>query len=95
MSRHRHGKRKFRRSRSSLIWFLVITVVVVIVGAILGLGGGLINFLEKNADVLDTQYVPMDLDHRTMDKVKEQVKGMDPEKLEQLKRKFFDSQSKK
>jgi len=95
MSPHRRRKKIFRRSRSSLVWFLIITLVVVIVGAILGLGGGLINFLEKNADVIDNQYIPADIDRQTMDKVKEQVKGMDPQKLEELKRKFLDRQSKK
>ena len=94
MSHHRHSKRKFHRSRRALVWFLIISLVVIIVGALLGLGGGLINFLEKNADVLDNQYIPKELDSRTVDKLKEQMKEIDPDKLEQLKRKFLDRQSK-
>ena len=94
MSHHRHSRRIFRRSRRTLVWFLIISIVVIIVGAVLGLGGGLINFLEKNADVLDNQYIPKELDSRTVDKLKEQMKEIDPNKLEQLKRKFLDRQSK-
>lgn len=85
----------FRRSRSSLVWLLVISIVVIIIAAVLGLGGGLINFLEKNANVLDNQYIPVDLDRRTADALKEKVKDLDPNKLEQLKREFLERQSKK
>ncbi len=77
-----------------LVWFLIISFVVIVVGALLGLGGGLINLLEKNADVLDSQYVPQNLDRHAVDRLKEKMKEIDPDKLEQLKRKFFDRQSK-
>lgn len=93
MSPYRRRKKMFRRSRSSLVWLLVISIVVIIIAAVLGLGGGLINFLEKNANVLDNQYIPADLDRRTVDALKEKVKDIDPNKLEQLKREFFERQS--
>src|SRR5574340_474290 len=93
MSPYRHRKKPFRRSRRSLVWMLVISIVVILVGAILGLGGGLINFLEKHANVMDNQYIPADLDRRTVDVLKEQMKNIDQEKLEQLKRKFLEKQS--
>ncbi len=94
MSPFRRSKRKFRRSRRSLVWFLIILIIVILVGAILGLGGGLINFLEKNANILDNQYVPVDLDRSTTDALKKQLKDIDQDKLEQLKRKFLEKQSK-
>lgn len=73
---------------------LVILIVVILVGAVLGLGGGLINFFEKHADVLDNQYIPVDIDRRTADTLKDKLKDIDPNKLEQLKRKFLEKQSK-
>ncbi len=68
--------------------------MVILIAAVLGLGGGLINFLEKNANVLDNQYIPADLDRRTADTLKEKLKDIDPNKLEQLKKKFLEKQSK-
>lgn len=94
MSPYRRRKKMFRRSRSSLVWLLVISIVVILIAAVLGLGGGLINFLEKNANVLDNQYVPTSLDRHTTDALKKQLKDIDPNKLEQLKRKFLERQSK-
>jgi hypothetical protein len=73
---------------------LVILIVVILVGAVLGLGGGLINFFEKHADVLDNQYIPANIDRRTADTLKDKLKDIDPNKLEQLKRKFLEKQSK-
>jgi hypothetical protein len=68
--------------------------VVILVAAVLGLGGGLINFFERHADVLDNQYIPANLDRRTTDALKEQLKDIDPDKIEQLKRRFLERQSK-
>ena len=76
------------------MWLLIISVVVILVGAFLGLGGGLINFFEEHANILDDQYVPVDIDRRTADTLKEKLKDIDPSKLEQLKRKFLEKQSK-
>ncbi len=94
MSTYRRSKKKFRRSRRSLVWLLVITIVVILVGAVLGLGGGLINFFEKHANILDDQYIPKNLDRQTADSLKEQLKDVDPKKIEQLKRKFLEKQAK-
>ncbi|MHB8910151.1 MAG: hypothetical protein ACYDAA_14860 [Syntrophales bacterium] len=94
MSTYRRSKKKFRRSRRSWVWMLVILIVVILVGAVLGLGGGLINFFERHADVLDNQYISTGLDRQTTETLKKQFKDIDPNKLEQLKRKFLDKQSK-
>jgi len=76
------------------MWFLIISLVVLLIAAVLGLGGGLINFIDKHADVLDTQYIPMDLDRKTIDELKKQTKDIDRNTLEQLKKKFEQRKSK-
>ena len=77
------------------MWFIIISLTVLILAAVLGLGGGLINFFEEHANVLDTQYIPMDLDRATVDRLKEATKDMDQEKVEQLKKRFDEMRSKK
>ncbi len=76
------------------MWFLIISLVVILIAAVLGLGGGLINFLDENADVLDTQYIPMDLDRKTVTELKEKTKNIDKNTLELLKKQFEQRQSK-
>ena len=94
MSLFRRRSHMIHRSRSSLIWYLIIVTVALFIAAVLGLGGGLINFIDKHANVLDTQYIPQDLDLQTADTLKEQLKDLDHNKLEQLKKKFEQRQSK-
>ena len=77
------------------MWFLIISLTVLILSALLGLGGGLINFFEEHATVLDSQYIPMDLDRATVDQLKEATKDIDHEKLEGLKKRFDEMRSKK
>jgi len=69
------------------VWFLIISIVVLLIAAILGLGGGLINFIDKHANVPDTQYAPVDLDRHTADALKDQKKDIDQNKMERLKKK--------
>jgi uncharacterized protein HemX len=76
-----------------MVWFLAISVVILLIAAVLGLGGGLISFIDKHANVLDTQYIPVELDNRTKDALKEQMKDIDQSKLEQLKKRFGQKQS--
>ena len=58
------------------MWFAIILLVVVLLAAVLGLGGGLIGFLDKHADVLDSQYIqsipniPKDIDRNTLEELK-------------------------
>lgn len=94
MSPYRRRKKMFRRSRSSLVWLLTISIVVILIAAILGLGGGLINYLEKHANVLDNQYVPVDLDRKTLDELKKRTQNIDKDKLEELKKRFLEKQTK-
>lgn len=68
----------FRRSRSSLVWALIISFVVIVIAAVLGLGGGLISFIDKHANVTDSHYLPMDLERG---------------RVEELKKKFEQKQS--
>ena len=56
-----------------LIWLAIISLVAVILAAVLGLGGGLLNFIDKNANVLDSQYlqyIPKDIDHNKLEELK-------------------------
>jgi hypothetical protein len=82
------------RSRSSLLWYLIIATIALFIAAVLGLGGGLINFIDKHANILDTQYIPQDLDRHAAEVLKEQVKDIDQSKLEALKKKSEQRQAK-
>jgi predicted PurR-regulated permease PerM len=82
------------RSRTSLLWFLVISAVILLIAAVLGLGGGLINFIDQHSNILDTQYIPKDLDRQSVDALKDQLKDIDQGKMEQLKKKLLEKQSK-
>ncbi|HLA28899.1 MAG TPA: hypothetical protein VJZ49_13510 [Syntrophales bacterium] len=81
------------------MWFAIISLVVILIAAFLGLGGGLVNFIDKHADVLDTQYIPKDIDNATLEKLKktfdqQQSKPIDRATLEKLKKTFDQKQSK-
>lgn len=55
------------------MWFAIIFLVAVLLAAVLGLGGGLLNFIDKNANVLDSQYIqsiPKDIDRNTLEELK-------------------------
>jgi hypothetical protein len=85
-----------------LMWLAIISLVVVLIAAVLGLGGGIISFLDKNADVLDSQYlqsIPKDIDRNTLEDLKKtfdqkQSKPIDRATLEKLKKTFDQQQSK-
>ena len=84
------------------MWFAIISLVVIFIAAVLGLGGGLISFLDEHADVLDNQYIPVipkDIDSATLEKLKktfdqQQSKPIDRETLEKLKKQFGQQPSK-
>jgi hypothetical protein len=82
--------RSRRRSKTLLRWYLIILVVVLLLAAVLGLRGGLINFLEEHSNILDDQYIPADLDRRTQDRLQKELKGLDMDKLEELRKKYED-----
>ena len=99
MSPFRRRRIKHRKFRTSLMWFAIISLVVILIAAVLGLGGGLISFLDEHANVLDTQYIPKDIDSATLEKLKKQFgqqpsKPIDRDTLEKLKKQFGQQPSK-
>jgi hypothetical protein len=54
------------------MWLAIISLVVVILAAILGVGGGAINFIEKYFGYRDVSYRPMDTERQTTDILQEQ-----------------------
>ncbi len=76
------------------MWYAIILLVTVVLAAILGLGGGLLNFIDKKSNVLDSQYlqsIPRDVDRNTLEELK---KNIDPNTLKELKKKWDQKQSK-
>lgn len=63
-----------------LMWLAIISLVAVLVAAILGLGGGAINFIEKYFSYRDNSYRPMDTERHDYEIVKEQSKPPDQSK---------------
>jgi hypothetical protein len=68
--RRRHTKQ--RKSRTPLMWLAIISLVAVILAAILGLGGGAIDFIEKYFNYRDNSYQPMDTERQAARSVQEQ-----------------------
>ncbi len=55
------------------MWYAIILLLTVALAAILGLGGGLLNFIDKKSNVLDSQYlqsIPKDIDRATLEELK-------------------------
>jgi hypothetical protein len=71
--RRRHTKQ--RKPRTPLMWLAIISIVAVILAAILGLGGGAINFIEKYFGYRDDSYQPMDSERLTTDVLQERSKS--------------------
>jgi hypothetical protein len=71
--RRRHTKQ--RKLRAPLMWLAIILIVVVILAAVLGLGGGAINFIEKYFGYRDDSYRPMDTERQTTDILQERSKS--------------------
>jgi hypothetical protein len=57
------------------MWLAIISLIVVILAAILGLGGGAIDFIEKYFGYRDDSYRPMDTERQTTDLLQEQSKS--------------------
>jgi hypothetical protein len=57
------------------MWLVIISLVAAILAAILGLGGGAINFIEKYFGYRDDSYRPMDTDRQTIDTLHERSKS--------------------
>ncbi len=75
------------------MWYAIILLVTALLAAVLGLGGGLLNFIDRKANVLDSQYIqsiPKDIDRNTLEEMK---KNIDPDTLKELKKKWDQKQS--
>jgi len=71
--RRRHTEQ--RKPRKPLLWLAIISIVAVILAAILGLGGGAINFIENYFGYRDDSYQPMDTERHDYETVKERSKS--------------------
>ncbi len=55
------------------MWYAIILLVTVVLAAIFGLGGGLLNFIDKKSNVLDRHYVPVlseDIERNALEELK-------------------------
>jgi len=62
------------------MWLAIISLVAVILAAILGLGGGAINFIENYFGYRDDSYRPMDTERHDYEIIKERSKPPDQSK---------------
>ncbi len=67
-------KIKKRKSGTPIKWFVIISIVVTIMAAVLGVKGGVIDYIEDYFGYKDNSYVPVDLVHRTEEIEKKNVK---------------------
>jgi len=56
-----------KKSGTPLKWFVIISIVVAIMAAVLGVRGGVIDFIEKYFGYKDNSYRPVDIGHPTDD----------------------------
>jgi hypothetical protein len=73
MSLFRRKYARYKKPRTPLMWMAIILVVAGILAAILGLGGGAIDFIEKYFNYRDTSYQPMDLERRAPEDVQKRA----------------------
>jgi hypothetical protein len=59
-------KIKKRKSGTPLKWFVIISIVVTIMAAALGIRGGVIDFIEHYFSYKDNSYQPVDIDRSTL-----------------------------
>ena len=57
------------------MWLVIISLLAAILAAILGLGGGAINFIEKYFGYRDDSYRPMDTERQTAEILQERSKS--------------------
>ena len=75
MSPFRRSHTKQRKHRTPLMWLAIISLVAVLLAAILGLGGGAINFIENYFGYRDDSYRPMDVEQQTTEILPERPKS--------------------
>jgi hypothetical protein len=57
------------------MWLAIISLIAVLLAAILGLGGGAINFIENYFGYRDDSYRPMDTEQQSTDTLQERSKS--------------------
>jgi len=69
-------KRKIKKKKpgTPIKWFVIISIVVVIMAAVLGVRGGVIDFIEHYFGYKDNSYRPVDIEHPTDAIEKKEVK---------------------
>ena len=55
--------KKKRKSVTPLKWFVIISIVVAVMAAVLGIRGGVIDFIERYFGYKDNSYQPVDIGH--------------------------------
>ena len=75
MSSSRGSRRKRKGSKPELKWLVLITLVAGIVAAVLGWGGGAIQFIESYFGYRDNSYQPMDTERQTIQGILEQTQS--------------------
>ena len=71
MSLFRRRKTKKRKSVAPLKWFVIISIVVAVMAAVVGVRGGVIDFVENYFSYKDNSYRPVDIEHPTDDNKKD------------------------
>jgi hypothetical protein len=74
MSLFRRRQTKKRKSGTPFKWFVIISIVVAIIAAVLGARGGVIDFIENYFGYKDHSYRPVDIEHPTNDIVQKSAK---------------------
>ncbi|MDP2863374.1 MAG: hypothetical protein Q8N95_11335 [Desulfobacterales bacterium] len=67
MSLFKRRQTKKRKSGTPLKWFVIISIVVAIMAAVLGVRGGVIDFIENYFSYKDNSYRPVDIDRSTLE----------------------------
>lgn len=60
-------QKKSKKPRTPIKWFVIISIVVAIMAAVLGVKGGVIDFIEHYFGYKDNSYRPVDIGHPTDD----------------------------
>jgi len=68
MSLFKRRQTKERKPRTPFKWFVIISIIVTVMAAVLGVRGGLIDFIEDYFGYKDNSYIPVDIGHRDEDK---------------------------
>jgi hypothetical protein len=60
-------KTKKRKPGTPLKWFVIVSIVVAFMAAVIGIRGGVVDFIEHYFSYKDNSYVPVDIGHRIED----------------------------